>query len=212
LRPTSSGLDAVRDVQGFLDVVGDQEAGGAIAREDAQQLVTHTEARQRVEGPERLVHVEQVGLGHEGAGDLDPLEHPSRQFMRVAFLEPGQTHQVHMMCDDLVPLRVRCPVQRELQIPSHGHPREHRAALRDQDPPAARREDRASVDQDFSAVGLLKPGEHVEERRLAAARWPDDGDEFTLTDRERHVLHGQHLTVAGAEALPDPVDRDTSAH
>jgi hypothetical protein len=46
--------------------VGDQQHGVPLLVEDAQQLVSHAQVHQRVEGRERLVHVEDLGLDDEG--------------------------------------------------------------------------------------------------------------------------------------------------
>src|SRR2546421_11026228 len=237
LRPTSSALDTRRGRGAVTSTTSPTLAGrgvmtntrSATCRASSTSWVTKRQVgRSRVRmrsssfrtprrvnassAPKGLVHVEQVRLCHQGAGDLDPLEHPARQLVRVTFLEPGQPDQVDVLCDDLVAVRIRSPVQREIQILSDRHPGKHRAALGDHDPPAAGRDDRASVDQDVATVGLFKPREHLEERRLSAPRGPDNRDKLTGTDRERHVFQGRHLTVAGSESLPDPSDRNLSAH
>ena len=41
-------------------------------------------------------------------------------------------------------------------------------------------------------VGRRQPGQHAEQRRLAAAHGADDGHELAPLDRERHVL--QHVS------------------
>src|SRR3546814_20975408 len=58
----SSYLDAVADAHGFVEVVGDEDDGARILALEAQQLVLHLRADQRIEGGERLVHQQDLGI------------------------------------------------------------------------------------------------------------------------------------------------------
>jgi hypothetical protein len=46
-------------------------------------------------------------------------------------------------------------------------------------------------DDDLAGARLLEAGDHTQHRRLAAARWPEEGDEFARLDVEVEILdHG----------------------
>jgi hypothetical protein len=62
--------------------------------------------------------------------------------------------------------------------------------------------DRLTIDQDAAFAGHLQAGGQLHEGGLAAARWPDDGDELALFDLQIDVFHrkvvfGQQLVVVG---------------
>ena len=57
-----------------------------------------------------------------------------------------------------------------------------------------------------TGAGLLKPGHEVEQRRLAAARRPDDADELPRRDGKSHFRNGLPLVAALAEHLRHPVE------
>ena len=126
--------DAIGQVDRFLDVVGDQQHRVALLVEDAPQLDPHPQAHQRVERRERLVHVQDLGLDHEGAGELDALEHAARQLVRIGRLEPVRARPSRRSGRRSAGLvAVAVAVQAEHQVLLHGQPREHRAVLRDHD-------------------------------------------------------------------------------
>ncbi len=47
-----------------------------------------------------------------------------------------------------------------------------------------------------AGVGLLLPGDHPEQRRLAGAVRADHADDSAARQRERHVVHQQHVAVS----------------
>src|SRR4029077_3883376 len=67
--------------------------------------------------------------------------------------------------------------------------------------------DRLTVQFDRAGGRRHEARDHAQGRGLAAARWSQQGDEFTLLQLEREVLHG----FEGAEALGD-VAEDELAH
>jgi hypothetical protein len=56
------------------------------------------------------------------------------------------------------------------------------------------------MDLRVSARGHFEPAEHIQDCRLAAARWSEDADQFVLLDIERDVIqHIQPTPAAGLE-------------
>ncbi len=51
-----------------------------------------------------------------------------------------------------------------------------------------------------AGIGLLLPGDHPEERRLARTVGPDDADDAAARQREVDLVHQEHVTVALAES------------
>ena len=54
------------------------------------------------------------------------------------------------------------------------------------------------VEEHLTARRRIETGEQAEQRRLAASRRPDDGDEGALRDGERDVAQHGELVVAAA--------------
>ena len=52
---------------------------------------------------------------------------------------------------------------------------------------------------------LDQPVDHLEQRRLAATRRPDQGNKRALLDRQAHIVHGGHglFAVVTADVLDD---------
>ena len=84
--------------------------------------------------------------------------------------------------------------------------REQRIGLEHQvhRPPVRRHaDDVPAVEQDAAAVRRLEAGQHAQQRGLAAAGGPEQGEELVLADVERDAVDRREP----AEALGDPVDR-----
>ncbi len=55
--------------------------------------------------------------------------------------------------------------------------------------------DDAGPDADFTARDPFKPGDHSQESRLAAARWPHEDDELAILNVERDTMEHGRLAV-----------------
>src|SRR6266550_1298013 len=75
-------------------------------------------------------------------------------------------------------------------------PRRRAAAARRTAPPVA--------DADLAATRLLQAGDGTQQRRLAAARRPEQGEELAVHDGQVQPVQGAH---AARELLGDPADR-----
>src|SRR5438105_992005 len=82
--------DAVPDPYRFRDGVGDEEDGEARVLPEAQELLLHLAAGERVEGGERLVHEQDVRLDRHRAGDRHPLLHAAGKLVRERIHELRQ--------------------------------------------------------------------------------------------------------------------------
>jgi hypothetical protein len=65
---------------------------------------------------------------------------------------------------------------------------------------------RAALDGDAPAVIAGQAADDVEQRRLAAARRPDDRHELAGRHRKRHVVDGDEGAVASRETFGDVAD------
>ena len=82
--------DDVGDAQRLLLVVGDEDGGDALRREDLARLLAHLLAQARVEVGERLVEQDRARLGDQGPRQGDALLLAAGELVRVTAAEPRQ--------------------------------------------------------------------------------------------------------------------------
>src|SRR5690606_30086193 len=63
-----------------------------------------------------------------------------------------------------------------------------------------------AIDRDCAGIDTVKPGDEGTERRLADARWPDQGDELAGADGEREIA--EHRPILTGVAKIDSVEGD----
>ncbi|POM19232.1 hypothetical protein CSX04_00610 [Burkholderia cepacia] len=129
--------------------------------------------------------------------------------MRLALRVLAHLHErerVGHAFPDLV-LRRAFLLQAERDVRFDRHVREQRVRLEHHvDRAAVRRQRREvlAVDEDLAGGGRLEPGEHAQQRRLAAARAAEQREQLVLRDRQVHVVDSR----AVAEFLHDVFDAD----
>src|SRR5712692_244127 len=198
---------------GLLEVVCDEEDRIARLRPEVQQLVLHHVARLDVQSAEGLVHEEDRGPVDQCGGEGDALAHAARELVRVVAFEPRQTHAPHPL-DGLRPglrggpaadregqrhvLERRLPGQEGVALEKIADVRRHAA----RHGPAA--EDDAPLAQGH------EPGDHPEQRGLAASRGADQAHEASGRDAEADVAHGGEVTRGRVEGPRRVVHEDQS--
>src|SRR5580700_8475134 len=200
--PRRHGADPVGQHRRLVERVSDEEHGGAGGAPQPQHFVAHQEPGLRVERAERLVEQDQARLQHERARNADALAHAARQLRRIGAGEVFESHEGQRIVDAAAYLGLgdAAAAQAERGIVPYRQPGEAGVLL----------EDDANTFGDFAADRLaferhrargrpLQAGEHFEERRLAAARRPDHGEELALAqvqiDRPERV---DRRLIAGA--------------
>ena len=92
--------DAVADVQSLVDGVRDEHGRLAVLAHQIDELLPEAMCRHFVEGRERLVAEQDVGVGGKRAGDGHALAHAARQRMRVVVLVAGQAELAQPLLGD----------------------------------------------------------------------------------------------------------------
>ena len=102
LREVAADLEhrhLVAELDGLVDVVGDEDDRLAEIALQAQELVLELLAHHRVDGAERLVHQHHRRVGREGTGHPDALLLATGELRRVALgerrVEPDALEQLH---------------------------------------------------------------------------------------------------------------------
>ena len=173
---------------------------------DALELVVQDVAGHGVEGAERLVHEQDVGVLGERPGQGDALAHAARQLVRALVGEAVEVHQLEQ-------LGARAGAARALGTPasrSASSTFRRRVSHGNSAGSWNISAGRARSTLDRAGGRLVEAGDEVEHRRLAAARGADQADELARADVEVDVVERRDGAAAGAEDLGDaassPVD------
>src|SRR5262249_48405462 len=84
---------AIRKQYRFLDTVGDEENGVAIAQPYALEVEVHLLAGERIERPEGFVHQQQPRLLHKRPADRHALAHAARKLGWILVLKLLESHR-----------------------------------------------------------------------------------------------------------------------
>ena len=179
--------DPVRQREGLVDVVGDENGGDAEAMLQVGQFAAHVLAQAGIEVRQGLVEQQQVRLDDDGAGERDALLLSARQFGGLAPAIALQPHRGQRARHPRLALGPRdlAHGEAEADVLRHRHVREEGVVLEDEaDPPGPDRgmADVGTADRDAAAVGREDACDQTQERRLAAARRPQHGEELTGPD------------------------------
>ena len=165
----------------------------AVADEGVELLVQGV-AGHRVEGAERLVHQQDVGVLGQRPGQRAALAHAARQLVRPLRGEAAEVHRLDAARVARAPaLVLGTPASRIGSSTlactvSHGNSADswNISAV-------------VAVDVDGAGRRLVEAGDEVEDRRLAAARGADEADE--LAGRRRR---GRRRPARSRRAAPEP--------
>ena len=109
--------------------------------------------------------------------------------MRIRLHKFLELHQLEVLERDPLALVLPDPLhlQPEAHVPERGAPREQLGEVLEHDAPIGTvTADSFAADADFAGGRGEKTGDHVEQRRLTAARWTDDAQEFRGLDVEAY--------------------------
>ena len=207
-RPRAHHHDLVAERDGLVDAVGDEHDRLAGVGPDPQQLLLQHRLGQLVERRERLVHEQHLGVVGERAGERHALLHAARQLMRVGVGELAEPGLVEPLADHVAPFARGhlAHAQAVRRVVADGHPGEDRLPLEDHrvGGPVAR----PALQLGDARRRLLEPGEHAQQRALAAPARADDDEEAAGLDRHRKVVDRGHDAALGRELLDESLDAD----
>ena len=196
--------DAVADAHGLVQVVRDEDDGAALVLLQAQQLVLHVGADDRVERREGLVHQQNGRVGRQRARQAHALLHAARQLVGVGVgphLQPhlGQRGVRLGQPRSLVhagQLQPEGGVVQHRQVRQQREGLEHHAdvlAAKGAQPRLAVVVDVLAVDQDAPGGGLDQAVDQPHQGGLARARQAHDDEDLAGLDGEAGVEHADRL-------------------
>ena len=175
----------------------------------ATEVTLQPLAGEGVQRPERLVHEDDLRLVGEHPRDLGALLHTSGQLVGAGSTEVGQAHHVQEGVGAGSPLGPgQAPVWRsELDVAAHRQPGEQVGLLEDDPALQGRLLDRDATPQRPPLRGRDEAGQDPQQRGLAAAGRPHEGDELAGGDVEVDAVERVDRTPAlRAVGVRDAVD------
>ena len=193
-------------------VVRDVDHGGAEPPLDPGDLGAHLHPQLRVQVGQRLVHQERRRVADDGPAHRDPLPLAAGQVGRLAFQVLGQVEDPGRIVDLLVDggLRRLGQLEREAHVFPDRHVRVQSVALEHHGDVTVLGRlvvDHLAADPQLALGDVFQAGDHVERRRLPAARRADQDDELAVGDVEVNAIDRQR---AIREALGDLIQNDVS--
>src|SRR6056297_1984497 len=172
--------DAIRQVNRFLDGMGDEDKGLLLDLAQADQVFLKLASGLFVDRGKRLVHQQHIGIHRQGAGQTDTLAHPAGQLMRILVLEPGKADLVHVVARAVFALGLADALQfqPEHRVAQHRGPGHQREILKHEGPLRTGPGDRTAVDRNIALGWFQQPRDDLEQRSLATAR---------RTQKRRHL-------------------------
>lgn len=200
--------DAVGERHGLGDVVRNQNRGEALAPPGGFEQLLHLDARQGVKRAERLVEREQSRAADKRAGEGDALFLSAGQSRRPVVGAVGEADGSDRLKRPLTTRRrTTFGPQAHFDVGEHARPRQQSRLLKHDARHAPRIVDGAFAEKNAPAVGLVQAREQAQQRALAAAASPYDGQE--LASRSVQIEAIQH--GLSAEALDEPTGGDRRA-
>ena len=204
--------DAVREGHGLALVMGHIDRGDAEALLQGAELVAGLHAQARVLIGQGLVQQQHARLEDQRAGDGHPLLLAAGEGGRGPVRIGLHLHEAQGAGDALLDLRRRAPADAQGigHIVEDGHVRPDGVGLEHHAEPApfGRHEEVAGgvahdfpADADAPAAVLLQARDHPQGRRLAAARWAQQGEEFPGFHAQVDGVHRRRCAELAAQTF-----------
>ncbi|MCY1440141.1 hypothetical protein D9M71_564030 [compost metagenome] len=209
--------DAVGEQHGLVDVVGDHDHRVAEVGVDLHQRVLQVGAGQRVEGAERFVHQQHLGLHGQRPADADALLHAAGDLAGALVAGVGHVHQVEVVLDPLAHLGLALLalehlLHGQLDVLVAGQPGQQAVVLEHHRALRARAVDFPAIADQPACAGVQQTGDQVEHGGLAAAGVADQGDELATGDAQVDVAEGLEASLARIEVFADAGQLDELVH
>ncbi len=175
-------------------IVGDIDGRGLDQLMDALDLGAHLHAQLGVEIRQRLVEQEDFWIAHDGAAHRHALALATRQSLRLAVQKFGDVENTRGIVDAFLDLDLGelAQFEPERHVLEHAHMRIERVVLehhRDVAILGRQVVDDLAADKDVAGGQFFEARDHAQRRRLAAARRPDQHDEFVVGNVEIDAAH-----------------------
>ena len=191
--PVVEQPDVVGHRAGGVDVVGDDQERGVDLGVQVDDELVEERRTHRVEAGVGLVEEHDLRVEHQGPGQAGALAHTAGDLTGQLVLGAEQTHQVHLLHDDVADLGLGLLgvlAQRERDVVVEVHRAEHGAVLEQHAEQLAdlvelllgAARDVGALDDDRALVGLEQADQGLEEHGLAGAGRAEHHADLTSGD------------------------------
>ena len=148
--------DAVTHVDCFVDVVRNEEHGGAAGLPKTKHFILHAHAGKSIEGAERFIEKQNFGMIDEGPSQGNALCHSSGKMVWIGIGESLQANESHEIIH-FMSLFLQDMSRNEtcLDIAANSQPRKQIRILKNQSTFRARRSDRFGTNREFARIRNL---------------------------------------------------------
>ena len=182
---------SVGELQGFVDVVRDDQDGRPVPTVQLADETVHPDARERIEGPERLVEQHELRLPNERPSEGDPLRFAPGQGQRPGvgvIRHPDLAQRGHRLGATF------CPRQADRHVAPDLMPRQE---------PWFLEHDRTQLGNLDAPLGdRIEARERPQQGGLAATTASDQGHELRIVDGEVESVQDD-VIAEGATQPPD---------
>ena len=157
----------------------------------AHVVFLHEGAGHGVQTAEGFVHHHDLRLVDHGADQFGAALHTTRELRGVLaaeILETDHFQQLHGRVFEVLAAQLAAHAGAVADVFEHGHPREQCGFLKHDQTVGAGAGNFFPVDEDAARVGRLIARQHVDKRRLAAARRPDEDGELFSSVKEQSLM------------------------
>jgi hypothetical protein len=180
--------DAVGQLQGLVDVVGDEQHRGGGRGVHVEQQVLHLEPGEGIQGAERFVEQEHTGVPGQGTGQGGALGHATGDGGGPVPGERGEAHEVEQFGDaGATGLAGGAARQTERHVVGHGAPGQQPGFLKTDGATGAEVGDGGTVDLHRPGAGGVEAAGDTQQRGLAATARAENGQHLAGPHRQRHV-------------------------
>jgi len=184
---TAKDDDTVREDDGFLDVVSDDENGASgdfVAEPKFEEFPAEGFGSENVERGEGFVHEKDFWFDDESARDADALLHATRKFLGIGGFKAVEAYGVNDAEGAFVPLdgRHAASFERSFDIFEDGEPGKERKTLKDDGDVRGFVLNRLAVPIDGARSGGRKSREHAKQSGFTAAGSAEKRDDLAGID------------------------------
>ena len=192
--PRALGHDdnAVAHVDRFVDVVGDEEHGGAARLPEMKHFILHPHTSKSVERAKRFVEQEHFRIIDQRPRQGDTLGHSAGKLVRKSAGKPIEAYEVHELFH-LMPLTVQDAARDEtgLDVATNSEPRKKIRILKDKTAFRVGTGDWLRADQELAGVRNIETGDETKKRRFSATTRAHQRNQFPGRERQRNGVQGQ---------------------
>ena len=205
LRPIGHEQNTVREQNRLIHIMRDHEAGLLGFADQPCDLILKRAARQRIKRRERLIHQQHFRIDGECAGNANALLHAAGKLCRFAVCGVVKAHALQGFTRSGITGSAR-PIAMaagngEGDIARGRHPRHQRMALKHHGAIKRWAGDGLAIHNHRAIIRRFKPGQDIQDGGLAAARMPNQADEFATCDAEPDILENSGRPIAARDTF-----------